>query len=63
MVELSIIVPVYNVEKYLSDCLHSIFSQDYSLDTFEVIVVNDGTKDGSMKIFDSFGKYPNLIVI
>lgn len=63
MIELSIIVPVYNVEKYLSGCLHSIFSQNYSLDKFEVIVVNDGTKDDSMKIVDSFRKYPNLIVI
>ena len=63
MVELSIIVPVYNVEKYLFDCLYSIFSQNYSLDKFEVIVVNDGTKDDSMKIVDSFRTYSNLVVI
>ncbi len=50
----SLIVPVYNVEKYIEKCLTSIKNQDY--DNFEVIVVNDGTKDNSQKIIDSFVK-------
>ena len=40
MPKFSIIVPVYNVEKYIEDCLKSIFNQSYK--DFEVIVVNDG---------------------
>lgn len=45
---ISIIVPVYNVEPYLDECLHSIASQSY--DSFEVIMVNDGSTDGSKGI-------------
>lgn len=46
-VKLSIIVPVYNVEKYIERCLMSLLAQ--SFDCYEIIVVNDGTKDSSMK--------------
>lgn len=61
--DLSIIVPVYNVEKYLSRCLDSIFSQDFKGD-FEVIAVNDGSKDNSLEILKSFKeKYPKLKII
>lgn len=42
---LSVIVPVYNVERYLAECLTSIVEQDF--DDFEVICVNDGSTDGS----------------
>lgn len=48
----SIIVPVYNVEDYLSSCLDSILKQTY--DNFEVIVVNDGTLDNSQEIIDKY---------
>lgn len=48
MPKFSIIVPVYNVEKYIKKCLDSIFKQTFK--DFEVIVVNDGTKDNSMDI-------------
>lgn len=50
--QISIIVPVYNVEKYLSDCLTSILSQqDINL---EVIVINDGSTDSSLNIAKTF---------
>ena len=56
---LSIIVPVYNVEKYLDRCLNSLVKQ--KLDNYEVIVVNDGTKDNSQKIIDRYvKKYPKV---
>lgn len=48
MPKFSIIIPVYNVEKYLRKCLESVFNQTYK--NYEVIVVNDGTKDNSMDI-------------
>ena len=51
--KLSIIIPVYNVEKYVAECLNSVksFSFDY-----EVIVVNDGSTDSSLDIINSFAK-------
>lgn len=47
--ELSIIIPVYNVEKYIEKCLESIYNQGADKKRFEVIVVNDGTKDHSIE--------------
>lgn len=50
----SIIVPVYNVEKYIDKCLNSLVNQ--TLKNIEIIVVNDGTKDNSQKIIDKYTK-------
>ena len=52
MPKFSIIVPVYNVEKYIKKCLDSIESQTYK--DYEVIVVNNGTKDNSMDIVNKY---------
>jgi glycosyltransferase involved in cell wall biosynthesis len=49
MINISVIVPVYNVEKYLIRCLDSIFNQHFS-GTFEVIAVDDGSTDNSLKL-------------
>jgi len=58
--KVSVIVPVYNVEKYLAKCLDSLVSQ--TLDEIEIIVINDGTKDDSQSIIDEYvNKYPNRI--
>ena len=48
MPEISVIVPVYNVEKYLEPCLNSILMQDFQ--DFEVLLVEDGSTDGSLAI-------------
>ena len=59
--KVSVIIPVYNVEKYLRKCLDSVFAQDYA--DYEVICVNDGSTDGSGKILDEYAdRHANLIV-
>lgn len=58
--KVSVIVPVYNVEKYLAKCLNSLVNQ--SLKSIEILVINDGTKDNSQVIIDQYvQQYPNLI--
>ncbi len=62
MPKVSVIVPVYNVENYIEKCLNSLVNQ--TLEDMEIIVVNDGTKDNSMKIVEEFkAKYPEKIVV
>ena len=48
----SVIVPIYNVEEYLEECLESIRNQTYT--NIEVILVNDGSTDGSREICESY---------
>lgn len=59
MVKVSVIVSVYNVEKYLAKCIDSLINQ--TLDDMEFIMVNDGSTDGSQAIIDSYmAKYDNI---
>lgn len=58
---ISIIVPVYNVEKYLEKCLHSICEQTYK--NLEIIVVDDGSTDGSGEICDLLAKEDKRIKV
>ena len=48
--DLSIIVPVYQVENYVRPCLESIFNQGIDDNRFEVIIVNESTKDRRMEM-------------
>ena len=62
MPKVSVIVPVYNVEKYISRCLTSLVNQ--TIDDLEIILVNDGTKDNSEQIIRQFKKdYKNIIYV
>lgn len=62
--KLSIIVPVYNVEKHVGQCLDSLFESDVDDTEFEVIVVNDGTKDNSMEIVETIAeRHTNIHII
>lgn len=61
MKKVSVIVPIYNVEKYLSECLESICNQ--TLKDIEIICVNDGSTDNSLKILEEFVKKDNRVVI
>ena len=56
---ISVIVPVYNVEKYLNRCVDSIINQTYS--NLEIILINDGSTDTSGKICDEYKKRDNRI--
>ena len=61
---LSFIIPVYNVENYLDDCLVSILRQGISSELFEIVCVNDGSTDGSLGILRQYEKeYLNVKVI
>ncbi|MEG2311560.1 MAG: glycosyltransferase, partial [Bacilli bacterium] len=60
---LTILVPIYNVEKYLKRCLDSIMLNEI-LNDIEVILVNDGSKDSSLDIMKQYKeKFPSSIVI
>ena len=61
---LSIIVPVYKIEKYIRPCFESIFQQGLSDDIYEIIVVNDGTPDHSMEVVaDLLEQHNNITII
>ena len=47
---LSFIVPVYNVEDYLSECVDSLLNQDVPSELYEIILYDDGSTDGSLRI-------------
>ena len=57
----SIIVPVYNTEEYLEECLNCLVNQ--TLENIEIICINDATEDNSMEIVRNFAKKDNRIRI
>lgn len=59
--KISIIVPVYNTELYLENCINSILNQTY--ENLEIILVNDGSKDKSGLICDKYAKIDNRIIV
>lgn len=58
---ISIIVPIYNAEKYLSECLESLLNQTYS--NLEIICINDGSTDNSLKIINSYAQKDSRIKV
>lgn len=59
---ISIIIPIYNSEKSLKNCINSAIAQTYS--NIEIVLVNDGSKDGSQRIIDDFCKsHSNIIAV
>lgn len=62
MPKVSILIPIYNVEKYLGQCLESIINQ--TLKDIEIICINDGSSDASAKILNEYAKKdPRIVVI
>lgn len=60
-IKISVIVPVYNVEEYIEECIESIVNQ--TLKEIEIIIVNDGTKDNSIKKIEKYFSDPRIILI
>lgn len=61
MPKVTLIIPVYNSEKYISKCLDSILNQTYK--DYEILIVNDGSKDNSKQIIDKYkDEYPEKII-
>ena len=58
---ISVIVPVYNVEKYLKRCVDSLLSQNF--DSFELILIDDGSEDSSGKICDEYKNIDKRIIV
>lgn len=61
MEKISVIVPVYNVEEYLAECVESILNQTYS--NIEIILVDDCSSDRSGQICDQYAKMDNRIKV
>ncbi|MBQ2893204.1 MAG: glycosyltransferase, partial [Oscillospiraceae bacterium] len=60
---LSVVIPVYNLENYIGRCLDSLMDQDIDPASYEIICINDGSKDGTYDILESYkNKYPNIKV-
>ena len=60
-IKVSIIIPVYNVEKYLEECLDSAVNQ--TLKEIEIIAVNDGSKDSSLDILNKYKKNMKTLML
>ena len=59
--KLSIIIPMFNVEKYINQCLNSLIHQDISSSNYEIVIINDGSTDSSYLKASVFQeKYPHV---
>lgn len=61
MTKFSIVVPIYNVEEYIEDCVNSVLRQTYT--NFELLLVNDASPDSSLEIITRLSKRDNRIIV
>lgn len=63
--KISIIIPVYNGEEYIARCIDSVLVQkDFDVNGIEILLLNDGSKDGSLKILQQYAKqYPYIVKV
>lgn len=61
---ISLIAPAYNVEKYIEACVHSCENQDLPRDSYEIIIVNDGSTDSTYSTIERLsGVYENIRIV
>jgi glycosyltransferase involved in cell wall biosynthesis len=64
MLRLSVVIPFYNVEKYIAQCLRSVLENDMPEKEFEIVLIDDESPDGSLKIAKEFAnKHQNIRII
>lgn len=61
IIKYSIIVPVYNAERYLKECIQSVLNQEEK--SWELILINDGSKDSSVNILNEYSAVPNIKIV
>lgn len=61
--DVSVVIPVYNAEKYLDECILSLVNQTYDFSSIQVLLINDGSTDKSLEICKKYKKYNNIEVI
>ena len=61
MVKISVVIPVYNVAEFLEEAISSLLNQTF--EDFELICVNDGSKDNSLDILNDFAKKDSRVVV
>ena len=60
MKKLSILIPAYNVESYIEECVNSVLDLDTN---YEIIIINDGSTDNTLKILNKYKKYEYIKII
>ncbi len=60
-INVSVIVPVYNHQNFITECLESLLSQDYQ--DWEAIIINDGSTDNSLSIINDYAKKDSRFVV
>lgn len=63
MILLSIIVPVYNIENYITRCIESLLNQGFSQNKYEIVLINDGSTDNSEQICQHYATLHNNIIL
>lgn len=61
-INLSIIIPCYNVEKYVKECIESVLNQKTNF-KYEIILIKDGSKDGTLNVLREYGDKSNIVLI
>ena len=61
--QISVIVPAYNVENFIDRCLRSLFSQTLGSEKYQIIVIDDGSTDGTLETLKAFEQNPLVRIL